>query len=139
MRRGSSFVEQRKPKLAFHRLFAMLYTIWCIIIGNTTPFPVEIDETKSVGVLKDHIKKKAEPRLDAFAAHELTLYKIDVKYDEATHEDVVASIYHQSVMPKQDQKLGFPLRKVSAVFGPTGPGDHKIHILVENPAGESIQ
>jgi len=33
-----------------------------------------------VGALKGHIKKAKEPRLDAFDANELTLYRIDVNY-----------------------------------------------------------
>jgi Crinkler effector protein N-terminal domain len=55
----------------------MPYTILCILIDGTTPFPVTIDETRSVGELKA-IKKKKEPELDAFAADALTLYKVDI-------------------------------------------------------------
>jgi Crinkler effector protein N-terminal domain len=55
----------------------MPYTLLCILIGGTTPFPVTINETQSVGELKA-IKKKKEPELDAFAADALTLYKVDI-------------------------------------------------------------
>ena len=111
-----------------------MYTIWCIVVGDTTPFSVKIDETKSVDALKKAIKKETKPMFKAFDADRLTLYKIDAKYDEATYENEV-----ESVKPNQDQKLGSPLRKLSAVFGQTGPDDDKIHILVEHPAGELIQ
>ena len=114
--------------------FAMSYIIWCIIVGETIPFPVNIDETQSVGELKHAIKEEIAPRLNAFPVHQLTLYKIDAKYDETNYENGV-----ESVEPNQDQKLGFQLRKLSAVFGLAGPSDDKIHILVEPPAGESIK
>ena len=51
-----------------HCLFAMLYTIWCIILGETTPFSVKIDQYELVDVLKDRIMKEKEHRLDYFPA-----------------------------------------------------------------------
>ena len=54
-------VEQRKPKLGLHcHPFAMSYMIWCIIIGNTTPFSVKINQTESVDDLKMRIRKKIQ-------------------------------------------------------------------------------
>jgi Crinkler effector protein N-terminal domain len=60
-----------------HRLFlATPSTLFCIVIGRTTAFPVTIGETQSVGELKDAIKKKKAPELieRELMSNKLTLY-----------------------------------------------------------------
>jgi len=113
----------------------MLYTIWCIVIGDTTLFSVNIDETKSVDALKQVIKKEEEPRFDAFAAHELTLYKIKEakleesgKYLEAVQE-ISQNLSKQTSLD--------PWIELSTIEG--GFPNCMLHILIEPPAGESIQ
>ena len=46
----------------------MLYTFFCIVIGETTPFSVDIDETLTVDYLKKAIKKEKEPESSVSAA-----------------------------------------------------------------------
>jgi len=131
-------VEQRKPKLGLHyRLFAM-YKIWCIIIDERTPFSVKIDQTESVDDLKKCIKTEKKPILDAFAADQLTLYKIHVETTKTTYTTIVQDISQDLNNPEKATQLD-ALDELSEVFGTMGPPKEGIHILVERPAGESIQ
>jgi len=117
----------------------MLYTIWCIIVGETTPFLVEIDETESVDQLKKDIKQTAEPRFAAFAAVQLTLYKIDVDpTDENTYIPIVQDISQDLSNTDKATELD-AVDELSEDFGTTHPSKERIHILVVPPAAsESI-
>ncbi|KAG0195067.1 hypothetical protein BGX28_002366, partial [Mortierella sp. GBA30] len=53
-----------------------LVTLFCLVDGESTPFPVEIESTKTIGQLKDAIKAKKAPRFDDVAADELTLWRV---------------------------------------------------------------
>jgi Crinkler effector protein N-terminal domain len=112
----------------------MPYTILCIITGETTPFSVTIDETQSVGELKDAIKKETEPELNAFDAHTLTLYRIDVN---GSNNESTRELQKISQDPSKNEELD-PLDKLRDVFKPTGPTHQMIQILVQPPGGESI-
>jgi len=111
----------------------MSYTIWCFIVGETAPVLVEIDQTKLVTHLKDDIKNKATPKLDAFAAHELTLYKIKEfkleKFDKHAVQEISQNLSEQTSLK--------PWNKLSEIEG--GFPEGMLHILIEPPAGESIQ
>jgi len=111
----------------------MSYTIWCILIGEDSQFPVKLDETKTVYDLKEEIKTKNNPRLNNFAATELTLYKIDV---DAT-EDGIKEARRLSLNLNELEKLN-PSAELQGVFRNTAPPGGKIHILVQVPEGESI-
>jgi len=111
-----------------------MYTIWCIVVGETTPFSVEIDETKSVDALKKAIKKEKKPMFKAFAADRLTLYKINVPFEgSGKHLETVQEIYQNL---SEQTSLG-PWIQLSTIEGEFPPG--MLHILVKPPAGESIQ
>ena len=111
----------------------MSYTIWCIIIGDTTPFSVKIDQTESVDDLKMRIKKKIDPRLNAFPFNQLTLYKIKEfeleKFNKHAVQDISQNLSEQTSLK--------PWTKVSEITG--GFPENMLHILIEAPAGESIQ
>ena len=128
-------MEQRKPKLGL-RLFAM-YKIWCIIVGEMTPFPVKIDQTESVGDLKKCIKQEKEKMLAAYDPDQLTLYKILVKTTKTTYTTIVQDI-SQDLSDRQKATKLDPMDELSEVFGAMGPPKERVHILVERPAGESI-
>jgi len=115
-----------------------MYKIWCIIIGETTPFSVKIDQTESVDDLKKSVKKEKVDILDAFAADQLTLYKIHVDTIKTTYTTVVQDISQDLSNTQKVTQLD-PMDELSEVFGTMGPPKEKIHILVERPAGESIQ
>jgi len=108
--------------------------IWCIVVGETTPFSVTIDETRSVDALKGRIKKKKEPMLDAFAADQLTLYKInEVKFERSSkHLEAVQEISQN--LSKQTSLD--PWIQLSTIEDGFPPGT--LHILVQPPASESI-
>jgi Crinkler effector protein N-terminal domain len=94
----------------------MPYILFCIIIGETTPFPVTIGETQSVGELKRAIKKEAEPELDAFAARKLTLYQVHFNPKE---EEYIKKLQEAFRNPSKNKELD-PLDELRDVF-PTGP------------------
>ena len=65
----------------------------CFILGSKPSqiFPVEILETKNVGILKDLIKEKQSCRLNHVDASELTVWKVsDAITPELTVDDVKA-------------------------------------------------
>ncbi|KAH9137221.1 hypothetical protein AeRB84_017936, partial [Aphanomyces euteiches] len=51
-----------------------MLTLFCVVVGEGRPFPVEIDADKSVGILKKKIKEEKEYK---FPADELQLYRVD--------------------------------------------------------------
>ncbi len=65
----------------------MPYTLYCAIIGRNDLFPAVINETRTVGELKDEIKTKKARTLASIEADNLVLYNvdIDISSDEA-HE-----------------------------------------------------
>jgi hypothetical protein len=118
-------------------------TVFCLIIGGPE-FPVNIDETQTVGALKDKIKEKAKIPGPPNA---LTLYRINVTGRDAQTrmETVVREAQNIRSFGALD-----PLRSLAVVFAApdavtgagsvtaTGLPSGTIHILVELPLGESI-
>ena len=58
------------------------YTIFCTPEDSGYPFPIDIDESKSVGVLKQAIKKVNENWLRDYDAAQLMLYRIHQQGNE---------------------------------------------------------
>jgi len=56
----------------------MPYDLFCFISGHHSIFPESIDETELVGNLKEKIKERTKPKLNDIAAHDLTLYRVEV-------------------------------------------------------------
>jgi len=65
VRHFSNFSKERKKK--------KMLTLYFLVVGEGSVFPVEIDEGKTVGVLKEEIKKKKK-LFDQYDADELTIY-----------------------------------------------------------------
>ncbi|KAK3843871.1 MAG: hypothetical protein J3R72DRAFT_102512 [Linnemannia gamsii] len=55
-----------------------LLTLFCLVDGDSVPFSVDIDTSKTVDHLKDAIKTKKAPRFDDVAADELTLWRVSI-------------------------------------------------------------
>src|SRR5258706_4934014 len=109
-----------------------MYTIFCLLKGETVPFPVEIDETKSVGVLKDHIKEEMSA-VDV-EARKLELYHVNIKFDESHEERHIAQANEVlQGSTRQPLRLWLTLSKIAEGF-PEG----ELHILIQLPPGESI-
>src|SRR5258706_7335916 len=109
-----------------------MYTIFCLLEGETKPFPVRIDESQFVGDLKDRITEK---RLDVdVVAVKLELYRIDV--DASDLQKAIKDV--ETLAPRliPTDRLN-PTQKLNKVF-PSGPLDDQIHILVRVPEGESF-
>src|SRR5258706_4557021 len=109
-----------------------MYTVFCLLEGETVPFPVEIDETKSVGGLKKSIKEE-RPDVDVVAV-KLELYRIDV--DASNLQKAIK--YVETLAPSliTADRLN-PTQKLNKDL-PSGPLDDQIHILVRVPEGESF-
>jgi hypothetical protein len=105
------------------------YTIYCVVDGESTSnaFPVEIESTKSIGILKNAIKAKKSPRLDDVAAAELKLYKVSITV-------VVTRQHDRITLDPQSESNGElnPLTRISRVFNGKPPED-KIRIIVQRP------
>ncbi|KAG0244616.1 hypothetical protein BG011_002889, partial [Mortierella polycephala] len=53
-------------------------TLFCLVDGELTPFPVEIASTKTIGGLKDAIKTKKANHFQDVDADELTLWRVSI-------------------------------------------------------------
>jgi len=116
-----------------------MYTLFCVIIGERTDsFPIHIDETQTVGDLKREIKKKNAQLLSSIDARTLTLYKadIDIDVDDTAYKQVIQQISNYTVTAPMEPLIN-PSHKLSAKFGQSTPAEQRIHILVEQPPGQS--
>jgi Crinkler effector protein N-terminal domain len=115
-----------------------MYPLWCIVIGESTPFPVAIGETQSVGELKDAIKKKKPAYLKDIDADGLTLYQVNI--DASTDENTTKEV--ENISPNLDtSKKATKLRPMDLLSTCTwelDPTKQTIHILVKVPKSESI-
>jgi len=103
-------------------------TLFCLVDGDSAPFPVEIESTKTVGSLKDSIKLKKTPRFDDVAADELTLWSVSIPVSD--DDDDEAPLYIDNILETDKKKLK-ATTKLSKVFGAV-PED-TIHIIVQRP------
>jgi hypothetical protein len=101
-------------------------TLFCLVDGETTSFPVEIESTKTVGDLKKLIKTEKAKAFEDVDADQLTLWHVSLP-----------------VVPKKDRKaisLADVLSKeeldetddISDVFEEKPP-KKTIHIIVQRP------
>jgi Crinkler effector protein N-terminal domain len=124
-------------KLRLHHFclrYQMSDDFWCLIIGDDKTFPVTIDPAKSVGHLKDAIKKKKEHALGAFDADSLKLYQVKVnellKKTKRMSElaRLSRNLNECTELDEEDQLL--------KIFGEAE--GKKYYILVLLPTGQSI-
>jgi hypothetical protein len=113
----------------------MQYTIFCILPDGNSAFPVDIEDTKTVGHLKKEVKAEKQPELDDFAANALTLYHIDV--DISNKKEYIEKVNRVALDlgSLKELEVGDTLVEV---FASSPPSSRKIHILViQPPRGES--
>jgi len=116
-------VEQTKPQTCLPPpcllpLHQMLETFYCFLVGGlqgSNTFPVDIHPTKTVGDLKKEIIKEAHPTLDDIAAHELTLYKVEIENELDNSYAEQDLISHLPIIPEQEQERWAP--REAAVIG----------------------
>ena len=108
-----------------------IYKIFCILLGDDSPFPVEIASNETVADLKDKIKAKNENSLRTVDAKDLKLYYANLPIDDATEENV------KQIMFQGPSPLG-PATELSEVYA-SNPPKKMLHIIVQSPSvGESI-
>ena len=113
----------------------MAYTIFCVLPNGKPTFPVKIAKTQTVGELKNAIKFKIPLSLKAIEARDLTLYEVNL--DCSDNEEYIKQAKLLAENPDNLLKLD-PVKKLTAVFGSSGPLEEKIHVLVVPPPGEPI-
>ena len=108
-------------------------TIYSIILGDDTVFPIDIKETETVARLKQKIKLEGKQQLEGFDAVRLKLYKPkEIHFDEHYLERVQE--ISQNLGGQESPELHI-YQKLSIVGG--FPED-MVHIIVVPSAGESI-
>ena len=99
--------------------------IFCVILGEFIPFPIEIERGKSVSDLKNKIydaKKNTLPKIDA---NQLKLYHGDIpKYND------IAKAVEQKLSHNLTELGAFD--KLAHVFGNV-PKKKTIHVIVQPP------
>jgi Crinkler effector protein N-terminal domain len=104
------------------------YTIICAILGETTSFPIEIESSKIVGILKDMIKEKKPNRFAGVDADELALYDVNISGSkEARIEELKTMADNFGQREELDA-----LRELTQIYS-TAPPKHTIHIIVQPP------
>jgi len=111
----------------------MPYKIFCFIPGDHSTFAVKIDGDEDVNDLKDKIKAKKHPTLTHVAADELTLYHVNIEFDESGKHITRANEVFQ------DLSQHTPLREWHTLSGiEKGFPKGFTHILVQLLPSESI-
>ena len=104
------------------------WTLFCLVVNENTPFPVEIQSDKTVGVLKEAIKNKKQPEFDGFAADRLTLYLVNLLDDDNLTENAKQLLTSKALTAlRATKQLGDLL--------PGGPAKETVHVLVQEPSG----
>ncbi|KAG0042715.1 hypothetical protein BGZ90_009318, partial [Linnemannia elongata] len=103
-----------------------LLTLFCLVDGDSVPFSVDIDASKTVDHLKNFLKTALTPQFDDIPAKDLTLWRVSIP-----------------LVPKKDRKdislSDVPLKEeldetddLSEVFQDKLP-KKTIHIIVQRP------
>jgi hypothetical protein len=112
-----------------------MYNIGCLLQGRSDPFPVNIDETQTVGHLKKEIKKENSEALAAVDAMELKLYSVNITSDEPNKQNYTKQVDNIFQNLSEHKPLD-PLHELSEIK--KGFPEGMVHILVPLPPGESI-
>ena len=106
--------------------------VWCFLVGGDRTFPVDIDETQTVGHLKRAIKEEMYYSAPAF---DLTLYQvaIDQSHDRTTRISKLKKLsedLHKCTLLDEQESLD--------VLGTDPPPGQTYFILVQLPGSESF-
>lgn len=104
------------------------YTIFCVVKGDCSPFPVKIAEDETIYGLKEAIKQ--EKRI--FFNTDLTLYLVDIPDDK----ELEANVRKELLKDPEPLRATVPLAKI---FGGV-PKKETINIIVQpSETGESYK
>jgi Crinkler effector protein N-terminal domain len=74
-------------------LQAEVYTIWCILSDESTPFSIKIESGETVDDLKNRIKTVATNKLANTPARHLKLHYIEISnLSKMAEDDIVATV-----------------------------------------------
>jgi hypothetical protein len=102
-----------------------LYTIFCVITGESTVFPIKIQKSEPVDILKDKIKEARRNTLAQFDAAQLTLYHVEIP----VHADMVTAV-KQKLTENPDELQAW--EALAEVFK-DAPKMKTVHIIVRPP------
>ena len=112
-----------------------MYTIFCLVGGEATPFPVDIDGDITVGHLKDLIKTKKPMTLAKVEPDHLNLYYVNLEFDESDKQEHITHA-NEVLQGLTKHKPLHPWRRLSEIE--EGFPNGVLHILVQLPPSESI-
>ncbi|PVF96573.1 hypothetical protein CPB86DRAFT_798762 [Serendipita vermifera] len=107
------------------------YTLFCILEGDKSPFPIKIANNEAVGVLKEAIKDKNPNALANIDARSLVLYQIDVNDDD----EILGNV--QKKMSESPKALK-TTKELSAMYT-SAPAKETVHILVQLPGSVDMR
>ena len=115
----------------------MVYTLWCLVLGDKTTFSVKVDGTQTVDELKEAIKNQALHKFENVDAYELTLYRVEGD-QSCTWQERIDEFERLSQNLNEGTKLGDVEQQLSEIFGESPPKGKKYYILVVPPQCKSI-
>jgi len=107
-----------------------LLTLFCLVDGESTPFPVKIESTETIGGLKKAIKDEKTNDFNDVDADKLTLWRVSIPDDDDDDDDRIPIVL-DNVNNKDKKKLR-ETRELSEVF-PAKPPKNTIHVIVQRP------
>ncbi|KAG0007896.1 hypothetical protein BGZ81_004501, partial [Podila clonocystis] len=105
-------------------------TLFCLVDGESTPFPVEIEPTKTIGALKKDIKEEKAIAFAGVDADMLTLWKVSILVADDDDDEDLPILLHS--IPKADKKRLKATREIHDIFGDEA-AKNMIHVIVERP------
>ncbi|KAG0327520.1 hypothetical protein BGZ99_007478, partial [Dissophora globulifera] len=102
-------------------------SLFCLVDGESTPFPVKIESSESVGELKKAVKAEKAPEFDDVAADKLTLWHVSIPVLAKAERKEISLIDVQSKEELDETD------DVSDVFA-VQPPKKTIHIIVQRPS-----
>ncbi|KAK7455294.1 hypothetical protein VKT23_011167 [Stygiomarasmius scandens] len=99
-------------------------TLFCCLVGSNTPFPVDISGSRTVGHLKEIIKKKKPQDLKGMDADKLELFKVSLPSGRDLEKRVKDAI--DNIEPLD------PTTKLAKIFFDEPP-EETVHIAVKLP------
>ncbi|KAG9065972.1 hypothetical protein KI688_002269 [Linnemannia hyalina] len=103
-----------------------------LVDGESTPFPIEIESTKTIGDLKDSVKAALSPQFDDVTAKDLTIWSVSIPVsDDDDDDDDEIPMVLDNVNSKDKKKLR-AMRGLLEVF-PDKPPKNTIHVIVQRP------
>ena len=97
--------------------------LYCLVHGDKSPFPIEINREKTVGQLKDAIVAKKPHRFYSIDADSLDLWKVEI---ESRNKEKLLNVQ------LHDEDALDPTRKISKAFPEERLEEH-IHIIIRAP------